>query len=90
MIFLRFLPLLAETHANLFSRLAGPLEVSVFVVVDERGEDVMSDDICHRCNGKQERRRGGQNVQLPDWVTNKIKRQHIVAFVWVTIMKSLS
>ena len=66
-------------HADLFSRHASPLEVDVFVAVDERGEDVMSDEICRRCNGKQQRRRGGQSVQLPDWVMNKIKRQHIIA-----------
>ena len=28
----------------------------------------MSDEICRRCNGKQQRRRrGGRSVQLPDW-----------------------
>ena len=36
-------------------------------MVDERGERVMSDEICRRCNGKQHgRRRGGRSVQLPD------------------------
>ena len=64
---------LAELHAGLFSRLASPFEVCVLVAVDERGEDVMSDEICRRCNGKQQRRRGGRRVQLPDWVMNKIK-----------------
>ena len=49
------------------------LEVCVFVAVDERGEDVMSDEIRLRCNGKQQRRRGGRNVQLPDWVVNRRK-----------------
>ena len=43
------------------------LEVDVFVAVDERGEDVMSDEICRRYNRKQQRRCGGRNVQLPDW-----------------------
>ena len=38
------------------------------MTVDERGEDVMSDEICRRCNAKQERRRGGRGAQLPDWV----------------------
>ena len=66
---------LAEMHDDLFSRNASPLEVCVFVAVDERSEDVMSDEICRRCNGKQQsRRRGGRSVQLPDWVMNKIKR----------------
>ena len=37
---------LAELHSDLFSRQASPLEVCVFVVVDERGEDAMSDEIC--------------------------------------------
>ena len=51
------------------------------MAVDERGEDVMSDEICHRNNGKQERRRrGGRNVQLPDWVMNKIERQQFFFF----------
>ena len=60
------------------------------MAVDERGQDVMSDEICRRCNGKQRRRRGGLSVQLPDWVMNKIKRQHIIALTWVTKTKSLS
>ena len=48
------------------------------MVVDARGEYVMSDEICHRNNGKQEkRRRGGRSVQLLDWLMNKISRQHI-------------
>ena len=42
-------------HADLFSRHASPLEVYVLVLaVDESGEDVMSDEICRRCNGKQQ------------------------------------
>ena len=37
-------------------------------MVDERGEDVMSDEICRRRNRKrQRRRRGGLSVQLPNW-----------------------
>ena len=84
---------MAELHTYLFSRHASPLpaEVCVFVAVDERGEDVVSDEICRGCNGKQQRRkRAGRSVQLPDWVMNKIKRQHIIALTWVTKMKSLS
>ena len=38
--------LLAELHADLFSRHVRPLEVYVFVAVANRGEDVMSDEIC--------------------------------------------
>ena len=82
--------ILPEMRADLFSRHASPLELYVFVAVDERGEDVMSDEICRRCNGKQHRRRrGGRSVQLPDWVMNKIKRQHVIALTWVTKMKHL-
>ena len=63
----------------------------VFVAVDERVEDVMSDEICRRCNGKQQIRRcGGRIVQLADWVMNKIKRQDIIALTWVTEKKLLS
>ena len=63
-----------ELHADLFSRHASPLEVCAFVAVAERGENVMSDEICRRRNGKQQKRsRGGQSVQLPDWVMNKSK-----------------
>ena len=57
---------LAELHGDLFSRHASLLEVYVSVAVDERGEDVMSDEICRRCNGKQQRRRGGRSGQLPE------------------------
>ena len=46
--------------------------------------------ICRRCNGKQQRRRGGRRVQLPDWVMNKIKKQHINALTWVTKMEPLT
>ena len=62
-------------HVDLFSRHASHLEVYASMAVDERGEGVMSDEICRRKNGKQERRRrGGRSVQFPDWVMNKIKR----------------
>ena len=43
-----------ELHADLFSCHASPLEVYVFVTVANRGEDVMSDEICRRFNGKQQ------------------------------------
>ena len=43
-----------ELHADLFSRHASPLEVYVFVAFAHRGEDVMSDEICRRFNGKQQ------------------------------------
>ena len=78
-------------HADLFSRHTSPVEVYVFLAVDERGEDVMFDEIGRRCNGKQQRRRrGGRSVQLPDWVMNKIRRQHNIDLTWVTKVKSLS
>ena len=61
------------------------------MAVDERSKNVVFDEICGRCNGKQQkRRRGGRRVQLPDWVMNKIKRQRYIALTWVTKMKSLS
>ena len=66
---------MAELHGDLFSRHASPLEGYVFVAVDERSEDFMSDEICRRYNGKQERRkRGGRSVKLQDWVMTKIKK----------------
>ena len=51
--------LLVELHADLFSyhASASPLEVHVFVTVANRGEDDMSDEICRRLNGKQQKRR---------------------------------
>ena len=59
---------MVEFHGDLFSRHAVPLEGYVFVVVDDRGEDVLSNEICRRCNRKQQRRRrGGRTVQPPDW-----------------------
>ena len=48
---------MAELHADLFSRHASPLEVHVFLAVDERGEYVMSDEICRRCT---ENSKGGE------------------------------
>ena len=61
------------------------------MAVDESGEDVMSNEICRRYNGKQERRRrGGRRCAAPRLGMNKIKRQHVVALAWVAKMKSLS
>ena len=38
------------------------------MAVANRGEDVVSDEICRRLNGKQQKRRqSGRSVQLPDW-----------------------
>ena len=55
------------------------------MAVDERSEDVMSDEICRQCNREQQRRRRGcLSVQLPDWVITIIKRQHTTALAWVT------
>ena len=51
------------------------------MVIDERREDVVSDEIGRRTNGKQKRRRGGQSVELRDCVMNKMKREHIIVFL---------
>ena len=49
------------------------------MAVGERGDDVMSDEICRLRNRKQgRRRRGDRNVQLPDWVMYKMKKQRII------------
>ena len=56
-----------ELHADLFSRHASPLEVCDVAAVDDRGEEVMHDKICRRCDGKKQRRRGGRSVQLLNW-----------------------
>ena len=37
--------ILAELQGDLFSRHASPLELYVFATVDDRGEDVVSDEI---------------------------------------------
>ena len=55
-VFSARISLLAELHGVLFSHHASPLEVYVFVAVDERGEHAMSDEICRRFNGKPQRR----------------------------------
>ena len=73
--------MLPEFCADLFSHHASSL-VYVFMAVDERDEDVMSDEIFRRCSGKQQTSRGGRRVQLPDCFIlsmNKIKRHHIIA-----------
>ena len=56
------------------------------MAVDERGEDVMSDEIVV-VDATENSKGGGP---LPDWVMNKIKSQHIIALTWFTKMKSLS
>ena len=51
------------------------------MAVDEIGEDVMSDEIFRRNNGKQQRsRRGGRSVQRLDWLMNKIKGTTLLLF----------
>ena len=65
---------MAELHGDLFSCYASPVDGRAFVAVNERGEDVISGEICRRNNGKHGTGRGGQSAQLPDWVLNKIKR----------------
>ena len=81
-----------ELHGDLFSRQVSPLEGYVFVAVDERGEDVKSDEICCRYNGKQEKKETWRpESAAPKLVINKIKRQHtIIALTWVTETKPLS
>ena len=55
--------ILAELHADLFSRHVIPLEVYVIVAVANRGEEIMSDEICRRFSGKQQhKRRSGRSV----------------------------
>ena len=78
-------------HGDLFSRWrhASPLDVYVFVVVDERGEHIMSDDICRRCNGKQQgMRRGGRNVQLPDsFMVLRPSSRHSCTYTYVLYVR---
>ena len=77
--------ILAELHADFFSRRASPLEAHVFVTVVERGDYVMFDEIYRRCSGKRQRRmRGGRSVQLPDWfmVLNSSSR-HLSTYMYV-------
>ena len=62
----------------------------VFVTVDGRGKDVVSDEICGGNYRKQKRRRGGRSVRLSDWVMNTIKSQQYFSLTWVTKMKSPS
>ena len=71
---------LPELRADLFSHHASAFRSSCFCGGGRKREVEMlpPTEICHRCNGKEQRRRGGRNVQLPDWVTNRIKREHIV------------
>ena len=76
----------AKLHGDLFSRHASPLEVYVFVAVDERGEHALSDEICRRCNGKQQgRRRGGRSVQLPDWFMIQHSSRHVCTYAYVLV-----
>ena len=51
---------LAELHGDLFSRHASPLEGHGFVVVDDAGEDSLSDEISRRCNPKQQKRKNSK------------------------------
>ena len=58
-LYVLYIDLLAELHADLFSHHANLLEVYVFAAVDERGEGVMPNKSCRRCNRKRQRRRRG-------------------------------
>ena len=74
----KLLDISAEFYAGLLSRYASPIEICVFAAVDERGEDVISDNLCCLCSGTQQRRkRGDRSAQLPDSVINKNKKQHM-------------
>ena len=76
--------LLPELHADLFSRRASPLEVCV-LWRSTKEVNIMSDEICRRCDRKQQRRRrGGGRVVFPDWVMNKIKRQHTICLLYTS------
>ena len=80
--------LLAGLHADLFSRHASPLEVYGLVAVDERGEDVICDEICRQCNGKPQRRRVGRSVQLPDWFMNlHSSSRHFCTYTYVLYVR---
>ena len=81
---------LPELRSDLSRPCDRPVGATVFVEVDERAEDDMSDQICHPCNRKQIMRRGGGKVKLSHWVMNKLKGLRIMAPTWVTKMKSLS
>ena len=80
---------LAELHGDLFSRHVGPLELYVFVAVDERGEHVMSDEICRRCNRTQQGRRcGGRSVQLPDsFMILHSSSRHLCTYTYVLYVR---
>ena len=58
---LQLVQTLPERHADLFSRHASPLQVCVFIAVDKKGQDIMSDEICRRRNRKQQLRIRGQS-----------------------------
>ena len=74
--------LLAELHADLFSLHAIPfLEVCIFLWWSTKKEVKMlcpTRFVVGATEIQLRRRRGGRNVQLPGWVRNKIKRQHII------------
>ena len=63
-------------HADLFSHHASTLKKYVFVAVDERGEDVTSDDMCRRCNDKQQIRRRGQKSERRIKARKRKKKQN--------------
>ena len=80
---------LTESHGDLFSRHDSPVEVCVFVAVDERGEYVMSDEICRRCNVKQQGRGGGgRSVQLPDSFMILHSSRHLFTYTYVLSIRT--
>ena len=63
----------------------------MFVAVDERGEDVMSDENCRRCNEKQEKKEAWRpKCAAPRLGYEQDQKQHIIALTWVTQMNSIS
>ena len=86
--------MLAELPADLFSHHASPLEFYIFVAVDERGEDVMPDDIylssMQRKTAKKEERRpkcaaprdlGDEQNQKATYYCSYLGHQNEVTFV---------
>ena len=76
---------LPEIHADFFGRNASPLQVYVFVAVANRGEDVMSDEICRRFNRThQQRTRSGRSVQVSDWfMIRHSSSGHVCTYTYV-------
>ena len=81
---------MAELHGDLFSCHASSLGTFVFVVVDERGQPVMSDEICRQCNGQQQGRGpGGRSAQLPDsLMIQHYSSRHSCMYTYILIVRT--